>query len=130
VAQHLGGRGRWISKFEASLVYRVSSRTARATQRNPVWGVGAGSTRAGQILTLYAILSTPLSITLKYNLPCFVWATPTLTGRSSWLCSHDLPALWWCLPPFFFPLSFCCLPQTPSSGAKAPPTCLLPSYRL
>jgi ribosomal protein S4E len=27
---------RWISKFEASLVYRVSSRTARATQTNPV----------------------------------------------------------------------------------------------
>jgi hypothetical protein len=32
----LGGRDRWISEFEASLVYRVSSRTARATQRNPV----------------------------------------------------------------------------------------------
>jgi hypothetical protein len=32
----LGGRGRWISEFKASLVYRVSSRTARATQRNPV----------------------------------------------------------------------------------------------
>jgi hypothetical protein len=32
----LGGRGRQISDFEASLVYRVSSRTARATQRNPV----------------------------------------------------------------------------------------------
>jgi hypothetical protein len=32
----LGGRGRWISKFEASLVYRVNSRTARTTQRNPV----------------------------------------------------------------------------------------------
>jgi hypothetical protein len=30
----LGGRGRRISEFEASLVYRVSSRTARATQRN------------------------------------------------------------------------------------------------
>jgi hypothetical protein len=30
------GRGRWISEFEASLVYRVSSRTARTTQRNPV----------------------------------------------------------------------------------------------
>jgi hypothetical protein len=29
----LGGRGRWISEFEASLVYRVSSRTARATQK-------------------------------------------------------------------------------------------------
>jgi hypothetical protein len=32
----LGGRGRQISEFEARLVYRVSSRTARATQRNPV----------------------------------------------------------------------------------------------
>jgi hypothetical protein len=27
--QHLGGRGRWISELEASLVYKVSSRTAR-----------------------------------------------------------------------------------------------------
>jgi hypothetical protein len=33
---HLGGRGRQISEFEASLVYRVSSRTARIIQRNPV----------------------------------------------------------------------------------------------
>jgi hypothetical protein len=32
----LGGRGRWISEFEASLVYKVSSRTARTIQRNPV----------------------------------------------------------------------------------------------
>jgi hypothetical protein len=32
----LGGRGRRISEFEASLVYRGSSRTARAIQRNPV----------------------------------------------------------------------------------------------
>jgi hypothetical protein len=32
----LGGRGRRISEFEASQVYRVSSRTARATQRDPV----------------------------------------------------------------------------------------------
>jgi hypothetical protein len=30
-----GGRGSRISEFEASLVYRVSSRTARAAQRNP-----------------------------------------------------------------------------------------------
>ena len=32
----LRGRGRQISEFEASLFYRVSSRTARAIQRNPV----------------------------------------------------------------------------------------------
>ena len=32
----LRGRGRRISEFETNLVYRVSSRTAKATQRNPV----------------------------------------------------------------------------------------------
>jgi hypothetical protein len=32
----LGRQRQVISEFEASLVYRVSSRTARATQRNPV----------------------------------------------------------------------------------------------
>ena len=32
-----GGRGRRISELEASLVYKVSSRAARAIQRNPVW---------------------------------------------------------------------------------------------
>jgi hypothetical protein len=35
-SQHSGGRDRQISEFEASLVYTVSSRTARAIQRNPV----------------------------------------------------------------------------------------------
>jgi hypothetical protein len=33
----LGGRDRWISEFETSLVYKVSARIARAIQRNPVW---------------------------------------------------------------------------------------------
>ena len=47
-----GGRGRQISEFKASLVYRVSSRTVRDTQRDPVskkkkkkkkrWGVVTG----------------------------------------------------------------------------------------
>jgi hypothetical protein len=36
LSQHLEGRGRQISEFKASVVYRVSSRTARATQRNRV----------------------------------------------------------------------------------------------
>jgi hypothetical protein len=34
----LRGRGRQISNSEATLVYRVSSRTAKVTQRNPVLG--------------------------------------------------------------------------------------------
>jgi hypothetical protein len=33
---HSGGRGRWISEFEASLVYKMSFSIARAIQRNPV----------------------------------------------------------------------------------------------
>jgi hypothetical protein len=32
----LGGRGRRISEFEASMVYRVNSCRTRVTQRNPV----------------------------------------------------------------------------------------------
>jgi hypothetical protein len=31
----LRGKGRWISKFKASLVYKLSSGTDRATQRKP-----------------------------------------------------------------------------------------------
>jgi hypothetical protein len=30
---HSGGRGGWISEFEAILVYKVSSRTARDTEK-------------------------------------------------------------------------------------------------
>lgn len=33
--QHLGDRGRQISDFEASLIYRPSSRTANTPPRNP-----------------------------------------------------------------------------------------------
>ena len=32
----MGGRGKQITEFQASLVYRLRSRTARATQRIPV----------------------------------------------------------------------------------------------
>jgi hypothetical protein len=37
-SQHLGGRGRQISELEASLFYKVSSRTAGDIQRNPASG--------------------------------------------------------------------------------------------
>jgi hypothetical protein len=32
----LEGRDRWISEFEARLIYRVNSKIAKATQKNPV----------------------------------------------------------------------------------------------
>ena len=34
--QHMGGRGRQISKFEVSQVYRATSRTVKDTQRSPI----------------------------------------------------------------------------------------------
>jgi hypothetical protein len=45
----LGGRDRQISEFEASLVYKVSSRTARATQRNPLLKKKGGGVRERKI---------------------------------------------------------------------------------
>jgi hypothetical protein len=44
-SQHLGDRGRRISESKASLVYRVSSRTARAIQRNLASKEGGGGGR-------------------------------------------------------------------------------------
>lgn len=35
--QHSGNRGRGISEFKATLLYKSSSRTGRASQRNPIW---------------------------------------------------------------------------------------------
>ena len=56
-SQHLGGRGGWISEFEASLVYKVSSRTDRATTLEPPpppkksFSAGSGCGRMGQVFT-------------------------------------------------------------------------------
>lgn len=36
VSWHLGCIDSWVTEFEANLVYKMSSRTARATQRNPI----------------------------------------------------------------------------------------------
>ena len=61
----LGGRDRQISKFEANLVYSVSSRTARATQRNPVSKITKKPTKNKKQKTnpKNKMSSLPLSIT-------------------------------------------------------------------
>jgi hypothetical protein len=43
-------RGRWVSEFEASLVYRVITISTRATQRDPVLGWGRGGRRPVYII--------------------------------------------------------------------------------
>lgn len=35
-SQYSGAKGRWIFEFEASLVYKVTFRTVRSIQGNPV----------------------------------------------------------------------------------------------
>jgi hypothetical protein len=63
----LGGRGRWISEFEASLVYKVSSRTARATQKNPVPKKPKTKQNKKSILNFPLIkISTPEIITTQH----------------------------------------------------------------
>ena len=54
--------GRQISKCEASLVYRVGSKTARATQRNTVLkSSNGGSSQNGKVLTEKQQVSPPSS---------------------------------------------------------------------
>jgi hypothetical protein len=72
-SQHLGGRGRHISEFEASLVYRVSFRTARAMQRDTVSEMYGKtySTKSASVLTsaLFYFLVKAKSFFLSFNLP-------------------------------------------------------------
>jgi hypothetical protein len=90
--QHLGGRGRWISEFEASLVYRVSSRTARATQRNPFWGErGEGrkekkEKKTGNIVLFLIQPPVHHSLTIVQHSPFWkqkgVFFPPTMTTKN------------------------------------------------
>lgn len=40
-----GRQSRWISELEANLVYKSSSRIAKATKKNPLWEGGGGEGR-------------------------------------------------------------------------------------
>jgi hypothetical protein len=60
--QHSGGRGRRISEFEASLIYKVSSRTARATQRNPVSKNKTKQTKKGERIRKFDFVGGGVSL--------------------------------------------------------------------
>ena len=71
-------RGRQISEFKASLSYRVSSRRASTSLRNPVSNQPKnrlGATRANPLLFLYSS-----SQSLHHHFP-------TVTAQP-WLCSY------------------------------------------
>jgi hypothetical protein len=58
----LRGRGRQISEFEATLVYRVSSSIARAIQRNPVLKNQKKKKKKKKKKTTLLIISSALSL--------------------------------------------------------------------
>jgi hypothetical protein len=79
--QHLRGRGRRISEFKASLVYRASSKTAaRALRRNPV-----SKKRKKPSLPFYE-LSTLTQETVASQMSK---AIPKLEAPSSFRVSHS-----------------------------------------
>jgi hypothetical protein len=57
-----GGRGRQISEFQARLVYKVSSRTARAIQRNPVKKKSKDTCGAGEMAQQVRALTALLKV--------------------------------------------------------------------
>jgi hypothetical protein len=63
----LGGRGRQISEFEASLVYKVSSRTARTAQRNPVSKNQKKKKKKNQLIKYQPKTMIKLNIVSKYQ---------------------------------------------------------------
>jgi hypothetical protein len=63
----LGGRGRQISKFKASLVYKVSSRTARAIQRNPVSNNQKNKTKQNKTKTKQKVKSQQVLVVHGFN---------------------------------------------------------------
>jgi hypothetical protein len=79
-----GFLNRWISEFEASLVYRVSSRTARDTQRNPVLKTNKQTNKkpkrhrltewmVKQHASLYCIQETQFNIKNRHYLKVKCW---------------------------------------------------------
>jgi hypothetical protein len=67
----LGGRGRQISEFETSLVYKVSSGTARAIQRNPVSEKNNNNNNKGGRCNVHLILLCHLHICIPCVLMIF-----------------------------------------------------------
>jgi hypothetical protein len=63
-----------FSEFEASLVYRVSSRTARATQRSPVLKNKTRQNKTKQKFTFKKFtLRSPILILSSYGTREMVW---------------------------------------------------------
>ena len=69
----LGGRGRQISEFDASLVYKVSSRTAIVIHRNPVSKKKKKKKKKKNLLTISkTIVGLPATLHQEKSISCLV----------------------------------------------------------
>jgi hypothetical protein len=115
----LGGRGRRISEFEASLVYKVSSRTARAIQRNPVSKTNKQTKNKKQKRVALVIVSLHSNKSLTKTTPKLFFCHTSLASRVSQEGSSGWH--WWLqggklftICKFSLPLTLC------NSKAKSP----------
>jgi hypothetical protein len=73
----LGGRGRWISEFEASLLYRVSSRTEKLclkkTKKYIIFILNIKKKSTSVCVRVLLVLDTAINISIERN-PCVLAA--------------------------------------------------------
>jgi hypothetical protein len=81
----LGGRGRQISEFEVSLVYKVSSRTSRAIQRNPVLKTKPNQTKQNKTEGVAMEEDNPMSAS---DLHTFFFFSPSLPHTHTYTHTH------------------------------------------
>jgi hypothetical protein len=103
----LGGRDRRIFEFEANLVYRVSSRTARATQKNPVLKKTKKKKNQNQSKDQKPSRKTPNSIALFLPFGAPVGPICDLKGLEAWI--FPLSQLC-CLSTYIISLHACSFP--------------------
>ena len=83
-SRHSEGKGRWISEFKASLVYRVSSKVSRTTQRNPG---GGGGGRCGWWKKIQLSLQEPFPFKPSH-LDDKAFVQCKHLGKTNILCAH------------------------------------------
>ena len=85
--EHSGGRGRWISESESSLVCRVSSRTAMAMQRNLILrNKNKQTNKKPKTKSIVTEMGTVFTVTLEHLSLC-----PWVLGQFSSVRYEFLP---------------------------------------
>lgn len=89
----MGGKDRWIPEFEATLIYRLNSRTAQAIQRNPASKTNNNlkhlKKKGGGRQVLHTFLKQAASSLLKRICSSHLCQLSVLTGRQEGRATHS-----------------------------------------